>query len=59
MEHLFVLKTLSRTQWATKVEIFVGFSLELLHCRDPAYVQSAIFPAESMHVQFAHSFSAS
>ena len=35
-ERLFVLKTLSRTQWATKVEIFVAFSLTLLLCRDQA-----------------------
>ena len=35
MERLFILKTLSRTQWATKVKIFVGFSLKPLHCRDP------------------------
>ena len=33
---LFVLKTLSRTQRATKVKKFVGFSLKLLCCRDPA-----------------------
>ena len=60
LERLFVLKTLSRTQRATKVKIFVGFSLKPLRCRDPAlpplcgraYVQSAIFPAESTH---AHS----
>ena len=50
MERLFVLKTLSRTQRATKVKIFVGFSLKPLRCRDPALpplygcVQSAIFP---------------
>ena len=36
MERLFVLKTLSRTQRATKVEKFVGFSLKPLRCRDPA-----------------------
>ena len=36
MERLFVLKTLSRTQLATKVKKFVGFSLKPLHCRDPA-----------------------
>ena len=36
MERLFVLKTLSRTQQATKVKIFVGFSLKPLRCRDPA-----------------------
>ena len=36
MERLFVLKTLSRTQRATKVKIFVGFSLKPLRCRDPA-----------------------
>ena len=36
MERLFVLKTLSRTQRATKVKIFVGCSLKPLRCRDPA-----------------------
>ena len=36
MERLFVLKTLSRTKRATKVKIFVGFSLKPLRCRDPA-----------------------
>ena len=36
MERLFVLKTLSRTQLATKVKKFVGFSLKPLRCRDPA-----------------------
>ena len=36
MERLFVLKTLSRTQRATKVKKFVGFSLKPLLCRDPA-----------------------
>ena len=36
MERLFVLKTLSRTQRATKVKNFVGFSLKPLRCRDTA-----------------------
>ena len=36
MERLFGLKTLSRTQQATKVKKFVGFSLKPLRCRDPA-----------------------
>ena len=36
MERLFILKTLSRTQRATKVKKFVGFSLKPLRCRDPA-----------------------
>ena len=36
MERLFVLKTLSRAQQATKVKKFVGFSLKPLRCRDPA-----------------------
>ena len=30
MEHLFVLKTLSCTQQAMKVKIYVGFSLKML-----------------------------
>ena len=33
LERLFVLKTLSRTQRATKVKIFVGFSLKMLRCK--------------------------
>ena len=33
MERLFVLKTLSRTQPATKVKKFVGFSLKMLRCK--------------------------
>ena len=33
MERLFVLKTLSRTQRATKVKKFVGFSLKMLRCK--------------------------
>ena len=33
LERLFVLKTLSRTQQATKVKIFVGFSLKMLRCK--------------------------
>ena len=36
LERLFVLKTLSRTQRATKVKKCVGFSLKPLRCRDPA-----------------------
>ena len=35
LELVFILKILSRTQWATEVKIFVGFSLKLLCCRDP------------------------
>ena len=37
LERLFVLKTLSHTQRATKVKKFVGFSLKPLRCRDPAF----------------------
>ena len=33
LEHLFVLKILSRTQWATEVKEFVEFSLKTLHSR--------------------------
>ena len=58
MERLFVLKTLSRTQRATKVKRFVGFSLKPLRCRDPAlpplYVQSAIFPR--VILAYAHAY---
>ena len=35
-ERLFVFKPLSHTLRATKVKIFVGFSLKPLRCRDPA-----------------------
>ena len=34
LECLFILKILSRTQWAMEVKIFVSFSRILLHCRD-------------------------
>ena len=49
LERLFVLKTMSRTQRATKVKTIVWISLKLLRCRDtplPAlygYTGSAIF----------------
>ena len=33
LERLFILKMLSRTQWATEVEKFVGFSLKPLRSR--------------------------
>ena len=36
LEHLFVLKLMSRTQRATKVTKIVGFSLKLLCCGGPA-----------------------
>ena len=58
LERLFVLKTLSRTQRATKIKKFVGFSLIQLRCRDPALpllkgiCTVGHFPAESAH---AHS----
>ena len=32
---LFILKSMSHTPWATKVKIFVGFSLKLFCCGDP------------------------
>ena len=38
LELLFVLKILSRTQRATEVKKFVGFSLKPLHCGDPAHL---------------------
>ena len=59
-EHLFVLKILSRTQRATKVERFVGFSLKPLRCGDPALPPlKAIrsvghFPAESAHAHYSN-----
>ena len=55
LERLFVLKTLSRTQQATKVKTIVGFSLILLRCRDLAlsalygYLSSAIFRYAQKH----------
>ena len=36
LERLFILKILSRTQQATEVKQFVGFSLKPLCCGDPA-----------------------
>ena len=33
LERLFVLKTIPRTQRATKVKKFVGFSLKMLRCK--------------------------
>ena len=62
MERLFILKTLSRTQRATKVKKIVGFSLKPLRCRDPALpplhiwpcVQSAIFPCVCL--VYAHAY---
>ena len=33
MEHLLILKMLSRTQWATKVKKFVGICLKRLRSR--------------------------
>ena len=56
-EHLFIFKTLSHTQRATKIKIFVGFSLKPHRCRDPAlpawhgYLQSAIFTLQKMHMR--------
>ena len=44
MERLFVLKTLPRTQRATKVKIFVGFSLKPLRCRDAALAALYCYP---------------
>ena len=61
MERLFVLKTLSRTQRATKVKKFVGFSLKPLRCRDPAlpplygHAWSAIF--QCVFLVYAHAYS--
>ena len=61
MERLFVLKTLSRTQRATKVKIFVGFSLKPLRCRDPALpplcgraYSRPFFLRESTHAHFSY-----
>ena len=35
LERLFDLISMSCTQWATKIKIFVGVSLKLLRCGDP------------------------
>ena len=35
LERLFILKSMLRIQRATKVITIVGFSLKMLHCRDP------------------------
>ena len=42
LERLFVLKSMSRTQQATKVKKFVRFSLKLLSCGDPALVRHTV-----------------
>ena len=39
LECLFILKILSRTQWATEVKKFVGFSLKRLRCKDPVLLR--------------------
>ena len=44
LERLFVLKSTSRTQRATNVKKFVGFSLKLLRCGDPALPPSYGLP---------------
>ena len=44
MERLFVPKTLSRTQRATKVKKYVGFSLKPLRCRDTALAALYRYP---------------
>ena len=49
LERLFVLKILSRTQRATEVKTFVGFSLKPLGCRDPELKTIRTVAAESMH----------
>ena len=60
LERLFILKILSRTQRATKVKKFVGFSLKPLCCGDPALPPlKAIhtvghFPAESAHAHYCN-----
>ena len=59
LKRLFIPKILSRTQRATEVEKFVGFSLKLLRCGDPAVpTLKAIrsvgdFPAESAHAHYS------
>ena len=40
LERLFILKSTSRIQQATKAKKFVGFSLKLLCCGDPALPSS-------------------
>ena len=52
LEHLFVLKSMSRIQWATKVKKFVAFSLKPLCCGDPAF-PSVVRPAYSAKVRTA------
>ena len=55
LERLFVLKTLLRTQWATKVKKFVGFSLKPLHCRDPALPPlTAVHSGGHFHAKSTH-----
>ena len=59
MERLFVLKLLSHIKRATKVKIFVGFSLKPFRCRDPplpplySRAYSRPFFAESRHAHYS------
>ena len=54
-----MLKILSRTQHATEVKKFVGFSLKVLRCRDPvlpplkAICTVGHFPVESGHAHYS------
>ena len=57
LEHLFILKILSRMQWATEVK---KFSLKPLRCRDSAlpllkaiHTVSGPFPAKSAHAHYS------
>ena len=51
---------LSRTQQTTEVKEFVGFSLKLLRCRDPALPllktihTDGHFPEDSVHAHYMH-----
>ena len=49
LERLFVLKTQSRTQRATKVKLCLGVSLKALCCRDPAPHFTASVQCEGTH----------
>ena len=57
LERLFVLKILSRTQPATKVQKIVGFSLKPLCCGDPALPPTKAINTvgvDSVHACYMH-----
>ena len=48
LERVFVQKILSCTQRATVLNIFVGFSLKSLCCRDPTHSYDSAFKPDTL-----------